>query len=162
MGPGLQAESVSTTHPYAAVARQERQIAALSASTRGIPGPRLGPVLPPLPVLATPSLQRVHGGGRLDSSYRLKDAVLWNALGWTAGTRVRVRAREGGFYAELHDLGTALSGRTARLTVPEPVWRLLGLMPGMHLLLIADKAANCLLGVTPSHLDTLVVTHDRA
>jgi hypothetical protein len=146
----------SSTNGVAAVRQRERLIGALK------------PLPPGAEVKVTPSLLALlrpvrefapgpwtHGFARLDVSGRIRDSVVFKALGWNAGTLVLLRREDERLIGEASAEGWPLDSR-GRLLVPETERRALSLHSHEGVLLSAHRKTGVLV-VTPACLcDELV------
>ena len=142
-------EDMASNHGLALVRQKERLVAALRPLPSGAllaPQPSALGALRPLRHPRRTSW--THGFARLDVSGRVRDAVLFDALGWRAGDALTIGLD--GDHAVVRQGGTARLDARGRLTLPETVRRVLALDAGDGALLSADTDEGVLL-VTPAH-----------
>jgi bifunctional DNA-binding transcriptional regulator/antitoxin component of YhaV-PrlF toxin-antitoxin module len=147
--------AMATNHGVVHVKQTERLVAAL----RPVPtGTAVAPQTTVLSVLRpfTPpkDAEWLHGFARLDASGRVRDAVLFVALGWTPGTGLALVVQDERVIVRKGD-DVALDER-GRLTVPERCRALLTLAAGDGVLCSADTAAGVLV-LTPARFCDQVV-----
>lgn len=146
---------MANNHGVAHVKQTERLVAALRPVPSGTAVAPQATVLPVLRPYAPPTAAEwLHGFARLDASGRVRDAVLFAALGWKPGTGLALTVQDERVIVREGD-DVALDER-GRLTVPERCRALLSLAAGDGLLCSADTATGVLV-LTPARFCDQVV-----
>ncbi|MBB5908258.1 hypothetical protein [Actinoalloteichus hymeniacidonis] len=95
--------------------------------------------------------------GAVDSRGRVADRSVLRALGWVAGTRIELCARDGLVVVERSASAVLLITVQGHLRLPAVIRHRVGLVAGDRVLLAADPVGDRLIVYPPSVLDDLLV-----
>lgn len=116
-----------------------------------------------LPVAELPPLPRAgslcYGMGRVDSSGRVLDRSLVDALGWDRGDRLQLTLVAGSVVAHRHPAGVFTLTSQRYLVLPAPVRKRCGFTTGERVLLAADPQYGVVVIHPLSALDTMITAY---
>lgn len=135
----------------------------LPVSARSGSGAPSRAVWTPLPLAELTALPRGgalrYGMGRVDSSGRVLDRSLVQALGWCQGDRLHLTLVAGSVVVHRHPAGVFTLTSQRYLVLPAPVRRRCGLATGERVLLAADPQHGILVVHPLSALDTMITAY---
>jgi hypothetical protein len=100
--------------------------------------------------------KHLFGFARLDGSHRIRDAVIFEAMGLLPGTRASVSVSEGRAVVLLDERGTHAVDARGRLVVGDSVRKALGLLSTSGILLSLSLDSLSLTLVPESALERIV------
>ena len=140
---------MASNHGLALVRQKERLVAALRPLPSGaLSAPQPSALGALRPLRQSRQSSWTHGFARVDVSGRVRDVVLFDALGWKPGEQLAVNLD--GERAVIRSGGGAQLDARGRLTLPEAVRNALILEAGDGVLLSGDTDEGLLI-VTPAH-----------
>ncbi|MBB4681851.1 AbrB/MazE/SpoVT family DNA-binding domain-containing protein [Crossiella cryophila] len=121
------------------------------------------PVLrqPPLAELATllPRTATYYGMGTIDTSGRIANRAVVEALGWLPGDRLEFRVESGTIVVQARPDGLAEMGRKPYVAIPAPVRHRCGLRCGDRALVVGCPANQTLVIHSVAVLDHMLCEH---
>jgi hypothetical protein len=119
--------------------------------------------LPLAPLAPRPDTTAVYGLAAVDSTGRVVDRAITQALGWTPGTRMHIRINGGLIVVDADPHGVfAMSGQ-GHVRLPARVRHWCRLATGDRVLLVADPAIQRLVVHPPAALGAMIaVAHAEA
>ena len=132
----------------------------LSRPGSGAPSRTAGASLPVTELSALPRTGSLrYGMGRVDSSGRVLDRSLVDALGWGRGDRLHLTLVAGSVVVHRHPTGVFTLTSQRYLVLPAPVRKRCGLTTGERVLLAADPRHGIVVVHPLSALDTMITAY---
>ncbi len=149
-------DAMNTNH-MARIRQTERLVAALRPIDAAVS--QAGAVVAPLanlrPIMTPVGSGWQHGFSRIDGSGRVRDAVLFDSLGWAPGTTVGMELVGDVLKVSAHQDGQRLDAR-GRLTLLDCHRSALGLTAGSAVLLLGDPEQGTIIVLPACYCDQLV------